>query len=212
MKKPILKIFKARTKSVNLQAGMSYAELIVVLGIFSVMSAIAIYNYGAFQAKVDIKNLANDIALKVVQAQKDASFGKLPLYGSFGVNKPSYGVHFNRGLDTKSFVYFADLDASKVYTPGTLTCVPGTTYECLEKIGIKKGNYISDISIFYKDSSVISYPNGFYLTFTRPSSELTVAGTGPVLNNVDYAQITVLSPKGISAKIKVYASGRIQIN
>src|SRR3990167_8269100 len=202
MKKPILKIFKARTKSVNLQAGMSYAELIVVLGIFSVMSAIAIYNYGAFQAKVDIKNLANDVALKIVQAQKDDSFGKLPLYGSFGVNKPSYGVHFDRGLDTKSFVYFADLDASKVYTPGTLTCVPGTTYECLEKIDIKKENYISDIS----------YPNGFYLTFTRPSSELTVAGTGPVLNNVDYAQITVLSPKGISAKIKVYASGRIQIN
>ena len=50
--------------------GMSYVELIVVLSIFAVLSSVILYNYGEFQAKVDIKNLASDIALQIVQSQK----------------------------------------------------------------------------------------------------------------------------------------------
>jgi len=206
------KKYNSKFKIPNLQSGMSYVELVVVLSIFSIMSGVAVYNYGAFQGKIDVKNLANDIALKIVQAQNEASSGKFPLYGSFGSNKPSYGVHFDRGLDPKSFVYFADLDTSKVYNPGTLVCIPGTTSECIEKINITKGNSVSDISVFYNNGSSISYPNGFYITFIRPGFEPTVAGTGSVLSNVYYTQITVASPRGNTAKVKLYASGRVQIN
>ena len=45
--------------------GMTYVELIVVLSIFAVLSSVAIFNYGSFQDKVDIKNLGSDIALKI---------------------------------------------------------------------------------------------------------------------------------------------------
>ena len=47
---------------------MTYIELIVVLSIFAVMSSVVIFNYGLFQARIDIKNLASDIALKFVEA------------------------------------------------------------------------------------------------------------------------------------------------
>ena len=42
---------------------MTYVELVVVLGIFAVMSNVVIFNYGGFQAKVDIKNLSKHITL-----------------------------------------------------------------------------------------------------------------------------------------------------
>ncbi|KKQ07855.1 MAG: hypothetical protein US18_C0006G0001, partial [Parcubacteria group bacterium GW2011_GWB1_36_5] len=57
------------SKRIKKNRGMTYVELIVVLSIFAVMSSIVLFNYGEFQAKVDIKNLASDIALKIVEAQ-----------------------------------------------------------------------------------------------------------------------------------------------
>jgi prepilin-type N-terminal cleavage/methylation domain-containing protein len=62
-------------KTINKTRGMTYVELIVVLSIFSVISTIVIFNYKEFQAKVDIRNLANDVALKIVQAQKNSTTG-----------------------------------------------------------------------------------------------------------------------------------------
>src|ERR1035437_1408114 len=93
-------------------AGMSYIELIVVLTIFSVISSVVIFNYGNFQAKVDIKNLASDIALQVVQAQKSSLSGLLPPLAQELLVipgwKPSYGVYFTTS-DKTDFIYFVDV-------------------------------------------------------------------------------------------------------
>ena len=55
---------------------MTYVELIVVLAIFAILSSVVMFNYGNFQAKVDIKNLGSDIALKIVRTQ--GHNGKVP--------------------------------------------------------------------------------------------------------------------------------------
>ena len=73
----IKEITNWKLKIGNYNRGMTYVELIVVLSIFSIMTSVVLFNYGAFQAKVDIKNLASDIALKIVEAQKSALSGKL---------------------------------------------------------------------------------------------------------------------------------------
>src|SRR5674476_904401 len=113
-------------------AGMSYIELIVVLSIFAVISSVVIFNYGDFQAKVDIKNLASDIALQVVQAQKSSMSGLLPtLTPTVSPWKPSYGVYFNM-VTPKQFVYFVDLNNAYGYEPG----------ETLNTVSITKNNYI----------------------------------------------------------------------
>src|SRR3990167_3431372 len=100
-------------KKIKKNGGMSYIELIVVLSIFSAMTSIVLFNYGDFQAKVDIKNLASDIALKVVEAQKMSLSGQFPpqpQYGAIGdpaAWKPSYGVSFDLTTPTQ-FIYFVD--------------------------------------------------------------------------------------------------------
>jgi len=200
------------------QAGMTYVELIVVLGIFAVMSTIVVFNYGEFQAKVDVKNLASDIALKVVEAQKSSLSGKLPFPTPQSTWKPAYGVYFNSSsmpLDTdgiafnKKFIYFADIDNEKDYDGETSSC----TGECLDRIIITKNNYISNVDMCTTDPCVSgSSPiNPLSITFTRPNSGASFY-TNTEITGPDYFQITIKSPKTATATIKIYPSGRIQVN
>ena len=136
-----------RLKNYRDNRGMTYLELIVVLGIFGVMSGTIIFNYGEFQSKVDIKNLANEVALKIVEAQKAAIFGKFPGSASQQAEitstwKPAYGIYINTTADNKSFLYFVDINDNNLYE-GT-DCAG----ECVEKVSITKANYISNIGVF----------------------------------------------------------------
>jgi len=191
-------IYFKKLKLAKLNRGMTYVELIVVLGIFATMSSVAMFNHGAFQAKVDIRNLANDIALKIVQAQKESLSGKLSSTPPANW-KPSYGVFFNSNSNS-SFIYFVDLDNGNSY--GGTDC----TGECLEKINITKGNTIQSIV----GAGCLASITTATITFQRPSSSATfITNTGCVPSAV---AITVQSPKSDKATITVDASGRVRIN
>ncbi|MBU0999177.1 type II secretion system GspH family protein [Patescibacteria group bacterium] len=186
--------------------GMTYVELIVVLSIFAVLSSVAVFNYGDFQAKVDIKNLASDIALKIVEAQKSSINGALPMSGyDPDTWKPSYGVYFDLSTP-KQFIYFADLDNNpNTYDAG----------ELLNTINITKNNYILNIDKCL-NNSCLSGSNPIdilFITFKRPDSEANFL-TSPSLSffGSEYVQITIMSPKGVKALIKIYPSGRLEIN
>ena len=188
---------------------MSYVELIVVLSIFSTMSSLIIFNYGEFQDRVEIKNLANDIALKIVDAQKSSIFGKFPsvlqqsqITSSW---KPSYGIYINPTIDNQSFVYFVDLNNDNLYQD--LDC----TGECIEEISITKGNVISSLDVFYQDLTFQNI-NDLTLSFVRPDSGAFFRSNSILNSGISYVQITVISPKSVQSFIKLYASGRIQIN
>lgn len=201
----------------NCNRGMTYVELIVVLSIFAVMTSIVMFNYGAFQAKVDIKNLESDIALQIVQAQKSSISGTFPPPAQqtliTSTWRPSYGIYVNRVSDNKSFVYFADLDNDSSYT--NINCVG--IGECLNKITLTKGNTLSRLDVFYQDgTSSLGLSNGLddlTIIFKRPNSGAIINSTGLSGSVISYVQITVSSQDGKSkGYIKVYPSGRIQVN
>jgi prepilin-type N-terminal cleavage/methylation domain len=182
--------------------GMTYVELIVVLSIFAVLSSIAIFNYGDFQAKIDIKNLASDIALKVVEAQNSSLNGLLPLSG-YNPNtwKPSYGIYFDI-TTPKQFIYFVDLNNAGGYEAGS---------ELLDTISITKNNYISGINKCNDTACTLPVAiNSLSVTFKRPDSSAVF--TGVSVTGSEYIQITIASPKGATALIKLYPSGRAQVN
>ena len=136
---------------------MTYIELIVVLSIFAVMSSIGLLNYKAFQAKVDIKNLANEIALKFVQAQKEATSGKLPVFSYPAVDpwKPSYGLYFDPTDTDTSFIYFVDLDNGGDFdAPFNICPNINASIDCIEIITITKGNRIDKIEAFTASGAV----------------------------------------------------------
>lgn len=193
--------------------GMSYVELIVVLGIFSVLSSVVIFNYRNFQDRVDIKNLASDIALKVVEAQKSSLNGARNSFAPADW-KPSYGVYFNSSTASdsdgiilnKKFIYFSDLDNDSSYD-GLSSC---TTTECLDKITITKNNYISRIDSYM--GSIPTQINPLSVIFKRPDSSAIFVSPGLLPGFFNYIQITIASPRGETALIKLYPSGRVQIN
>lgn len=197
------KIFKQK------KSGFTLIELIVVLGIFGVLSSIIVFNYHDFLSKVDIKSLANDMALKISEVQKNAAFGKQNATGSMDASWiPSYGLYFSSS-ENKAFYTFVDLNPRN----GVINSVPTNcpSGECLEKINITKNNFISSIQVVdtSNHSSTVSTLN---ITFLRPGYGATIKST-PTYNNISYAQITVGSTKDDSkATIKIYASGRIQID
>ena len=211
-------IFK-KYKYIDFKRGMTYVELIVVLSIFAIISSTMMFNYGSFQAKVDIKNLTSDIALKLVQAQKYSMFGKLPpllqqgLIADINTWKPAYGVYFNTTteIQKKKFVYFTDIDSNNVCDT---TCTNFfSNGEFLEKIDINKGNFISKIEIIDDNGFVCFTPTGLTVLFRRPSSEAKII-TEPILACViSYVQISVSSASStpVTSKILVYPSGRIEI-
>lgn len=184
------------------QAGMTYVELIVVLSIFSVMSSVVLFNYSKFQETVNIKVLANDIALKIVEAQKYSIAGTWNVDAS--VNwKPSYGIHLDIS-NNKNIIYFTDLDNNAYYED------IGCTGECLSQSSITNGNYISELGLVGEGCPLTL--NNLNIVFKRPDSSAIIT-SNPVLGcNIFYVQLTISSPNLVKAKIKIYPSGRVQIN
>ncbi len=211
----IIKKIKKKFTPVSFQAGMTYVELIVVLSIFAVMTSVVLFNYNAFQGKVDLKNLANQIALKVVEAQKAAMSGQLsPQRAGIQNWHPAYGVYFDLTSpgDDHTFIYYVDATQDNRFWNAPLSFCPQLAIgECMDKISITKGNRISDITVFYLDGTSASV-NNIGLTFTRPNSEAVASIDGVPVYGISYTQITVSSPNGATAAVKVFSSGRIQIN
>jgi len=189
-------------KNRNYQAGFSYVELIVVLSIFAVISSVIIFNYSGFETKIDLKNLASDIALQIVQAQKAALSGLLPTQSYGSSWKPSYGVYFDITKPAQ-FVYFVDLDDTNNYEGGS---------EILNTYSITKNNYISNLSV--SGTGSCSTITDLTIIFQRPNSGATITSSTPLAScNISYVQITVTDQKKDTfSYIKLYPPGRVEVD
>lgn len=187
--------------------GMTYVELIVVISIVALLSTVSLFNYADFQEKVNMKNLANDIASRIVEAQKNAIGGRVPATGAPAGWRPSYGVYFDISEDA-SFVNFLDLTQDKKYT------CPGSECTGANTIQITKGNYISNID-YVTNGIFYSIDSPLHITFTRPDSGATfyIGSNVTPLTNAQFVQVTLSSKTDNTFSIiKIFPSGRVQIN
>ncbi len=200
--------------------GMTFLELTVVISIFAIVSSITIFNYKNFQAKVDLQNLANDIASRFTMAQRRALFGDLHPQGGEDW-RPAYGLSFDLAqtadTDNQTFYYFADLDQGEDFDSQLYDCSPYGTTECLEKVMITKGNYISAIRVYYEGNPTPDQiATGLSIIYTRPNAGAIITSPEilqPLVEPISHAEIEVASPgSSFVSIIKVYSSGRIQIN
>ncbi|MEI7765201.1 MAG: type II secretion system protein [bacterium] len=226
-----MKIFN---KIIKTNKGMTYVELIVVLSIFATMSSVVLFNYRDFQAKVEIKSLSNNVALKVVEAQKNAMSGKLAV-GSIDNWKPSYGLYFNKNMPS-SFIYFADLDNSSVFSsPAYNIDSPECDgVECLDKISFNQNYTVSELKVYCGEAKAVvgdvggvaetidpnSNPesskdgvvDSLSVIFTRPDSGAVIQSSPDANCKIASATITLSSGGSMNSYVKVYSSGRVQIN
>src|SRR3989338_5832996 len=113
--------------------------------------------------------------------------------------KPSYGIYFDATAPSE-FIYFANIDNNNYYD--------SSSDSILDSITILKGNSISGLE-------AVGCPEvtDLSIVFRRPNSGALITSNGFSLSScISYARITITSPQSPTPNIRVYPSGRIQIN
>lgn len=123
--------------------GFTLIEFIVILSIFAIMAAVALFNFSGFRANVGVNNLTHDIALTVRQAQV---FGWGATSGTIDAvadpERKANGVFFTyeNGSWSRSFVLYSK------GTPGSLGAYEGTPPDVVsDTVAIQGPNHIADI-------------------------------------------------------------------
>ncbi|HMO78907.1 MAG TPA: type II secretion system protein [Candidatus Paceibacterota bacterium] len=198
--------FKQNHSSPKEQKGFTMLEMLFVIGIFGILTAITIFNYGNFNKNVIMTNLAYEVALEIRQAQVYSlgtrrAGSATPTSGrsEFTVK---YGVYFNTSQSggDKSFVSFVDkwpqsnstgvlgipepdgngfCDADDALTAGECsisTCAVGS--ECLQALSLSLGITIDKLCVSEVDP--VNLNNG--------------ECTDPALGKVDQLHITFARP------------------
>ncbi len=193
----------------NLVSGFSMIELLVVIGIFTLISMVTLGNYSSFNQKIAVSNLAHQIALEIRQAQVYGLSAKQSDISS-GVF-PGYGVYFSATTPT-SFILYADVDGDKKYNHAGEDCSSPANIECLENVLISNGDNIRDIcgTTGATTQCNLDFAN---TVFTRPDPEADITGTlGSTDTVYDNLKISVESPKkDFSKTVVVWSTGQVSI-
>jgi prepilin-type N-terminal cleavage/methylation domain-containing protein len=201
--------------------GFSLIEMMIVVALFTIITAFALMNHSRFGENILTTNLAYDIALSLREAQSyGLSVRQNPLGG--GAFDIGYGIHF---LSDTSFVFFADRNGNKKYDGTSLDgkCIVDSNSECLKFYRLQGGNTVAffcgvlaqfgalECRNFLNDDKTISFiditfkrpePDAFFRTGLNPSNEERYRG----------ASIVIVSPRQrISKTVEVYKTGQISI-
>lgn len=181
--------------------GFSLIELLVVTGIFTVITGVVLANNAQFNSSVLLGNAGYDIALSVRQAQV---YG-LSTQSYAGEFKVGYGVHFQ---GTAQYLLFADLDPdrNKRYDVGVDQIVKqytlGRGHTILRFCGIK---YDSTEDCSDGQATLTHLDVGFL----RPNPDATVTGDSPTPYSI--AKIVIQSRSGETRTVTIQSTGQISV-
>jgi prepilin-type N-terminal cleavage/methylation domain-containing protein len=182
--------------------GFTLIEMVVVIGIFGVVSAIVLFNYNQFRSNTILTNMAYEVALSVREAQ---IYG-VSVRGSAG-NSPSfskpYGIYIPNG-ETNQYLLFAD-DGDNAYS-GTTCETPGTD-TCVTPYALLGNNKFEEVQVEINNQCEIP-AGGLNIIFKRPNPEPFINGD----SRISRAQIKLSSPDGTSRYVLVANNGQISVS
>lgn len=189
--------------------GFTLVELMVTVGIFTIITGLLLARYSNFNQGIILTNLAYDVALTIRSAQS-ASINVKSAPGTTGYSgdfSQPFGVYFAENATSfTSFMesnYISDTNLGR-YNQG----------EEIATTNITRGSKISDICAGTEGScnSDISELN---IIFKRPDPVAHIISVSSVNNRITpenpYAEITVQSIDGATRKIIVRSTGQISV-
>ena len=192
-----MKFFKpGRSES----GGFSLIEIMVVVGILTIINTMIFASYPEFSQKLSLKRTSEEVALIARQAQSYALGIKKSALGSddyFG-----FGVHFDKTAPT-TIILFTDSDSDKSYDDG----------ELFQKFTIDTGDYISELTTVAYDEFGAPVPTAVNIldaVYPRAASVATITADIDIANP-SYAKVTIKSPRGGEKYIKIWISGQIEV-
>lgn len=220
-----MRMFFNRHQKRNNTRGFTAIELVVVIAIFGVLSSVVLIRFSTFTDGVNLFNTAQDIALRIKQAQNSAILGQYPrspgqnILIEDSVNwKPKYGVFFDlTEQDTHDrFWVFFDEDNDNMFKNANdgSACI-STETECIDEILIGGGQQeiyrlcVGDDCSHEKVALMFQRPfpdlvatdnddqGGAPTVFTEDIRIILKSGTG---SEISYRMITVTPLGQISVK------------
>ncbi len=198
--------------------GFTLIEMIIAVSIFVGLTTTLLFNYNGFNKRLSLDTLAHQIA----QWARDAQVSAMSVRrASTDAGKfPGYGLHFERATPTE-FIFFADLDGDKRYTPpgAGVNCGDPLT-ECEKIIKILQGNKIeklcgesSAVVAVSADCGSFDNADDFDIVFTRPNPDAEIRGEYAPSSPTSYAraEISVVSPLEHRRTIEVWTTGQISV-
>ncbi|MBV9349301.1 MAG: prepilin-type N-terminal cleavage/methylation domain-containing protein [Patescibacteria group bacterium] len=176
-------------------------EMLVVMGIFLVITGLVLANHSKFNSSVVLGSLAYDMALSIRQAQ---------VYGVSVQQTPSasfqagYGIHFSPG---STYFLFADTNNNGQYDAGEQQV---SVYSVGQGHSIKRFcelNTFSQSVCSDDGDTPLSYLD---IVFLRPNPDATFASNVP--GYTSSAKIVVASPSGETRTITVASTGQISVS
>lgn len=182
--------------------GFTLTELMVVVGIMTIMNLLIFANYPEFSQRLALKRTSEDVALIVRQAQAYSLGIKRPL-GATDDNYNGFGVRFDKSVaNKKSLIIFADKNKNNVYDVGDSCGSIGS--ECFQEYKINTGDFVSELTC---DKACLGEGSFIDIFYPRATPVAKINNNG----DYSYAEITIQSPKKKTRIIKVWISGQVSI-
>jgi prepilin-type N-terminal cleavage/methylation domain-containing protein len=174
--------------------GFTLVEMIVVVAIITLISALVLTRTSQFDNATLLKSVAYDVALSIRQAQ---NYG-INVRGQEGNFDNPYGIYFEEQEGTTTYIFFRDLNDDNVYTAG----------EALDAYKLGRGfsiGRICDFSGTTPSCGGTTQPN-VSVVFKRPNPDAIIQNGA--LSGVG---IELLSNRGGSWFISVQSTGQISV-
>lgn len=193
-----------RPVALSKSGGFTLVELLVSIGIFAIITTVAVVNQSNFNGSILLTNLAYEIGLSIRESQV---FGITVKGTTLDATKfdSGYGMRFDISTPTKYYL-FEDRNPPDHFCDAS-ECGSGYA-NVVETFNINKGNRISKLCV----DGDCSTPVVLDISFVRPNPDafIRINGAG---GSYGKAEICVLSPSTeTKRKVTVESTGQISVS
>lgn len=194
---------------INSQNGFTTIEMLAVIAVMAILSAVLIFDHRSFQDRLELSNDAQEVVFNVRDARVTALSVRETMDGEFEDRfRRGRGLYFSTDQDNAfSFIYFIDLDGEDRYSYPSSTIDCGNA-ECVRSISFQGGNRVSDICILFEGGFEECGFLSVEVFFRRPSTDAKITfemDSGS--DNRIGAVIKLESPRGIKKDVVIEDTG-----
>ncbi|RJQ30689.1 prepilin-type N-terminal cleavage/methylation domain-containing protein [Candidatus Parcubacteria bacterium] len=194
--------------------GFSLIELLVTVGILTMVNVMIFASYPEFSKKMSLRKTGNEVALIVRQAQAYALGIKRTEKNLGGEEFPGYGVHFNSSQSNNNkIVLFADINADGKLNDPDSAC--DSNDECVNEYEISTGDYVSKVMLCGANENCFSADGAALdVSFPRAVSMVNMSSSIYCPGDCSSAKIVLKSPRGKednTKNITIWRSGQITV-